>query len=213
MDCTLSVGWLFRLITSRYPSTRGHWWSRSYSSAEGRGWVYLLVPTRQQCYCTMITEAAVCQSQAIRRTGCPLRGIYHHIILPIKSKLAKPLPKPKFLVVSYTKSFIRFDTMAAAQGGVNFVKIFFYDGNTISAARKQALVALAYATARNRLLAPKAILIRLVQTFLTLVESTWERVPCLPVFLFGFLLWPIFLSPQSRSAGTRTKPSADHTAN
>lgn len=50
--------------------------------------------------------------------------------------------------------------MAAAQGGVNFTRIFFYQRNTISPDRKKALVALAYATARDQLLAPKAILIR-----------------------------------------------------
>lgn len=50
----------------------------------------------------------------------------------------------------------------AAKGGVNFVRYFFYAGNTISADRKKALVALAYATARDQQLAPKAILIRLV---------------------------------------------------
>lgn len=57
--------------------------------------------------------------------------------------------------------------MAAARGGVNFVRIYFYGGNTISAERKRSLVALAYATARDQLLAPKAILIRFVAfTFL-----------------------------------------------
>ncbi|KAF7182863.1 hypothetical protein CNMCM7691_002607 [Aspergillus felis] len=50
--------------------------------------------------------------------------------------------------------------MAAAKGGVNFVRYFFYAGNTISPDRKKALVALAYATARDQQLAPKAILIR-----------------------------------------------------
>jgi hypothetical protein len=50
----------------------------------------------------------------------------------------------------------------AAKGGVNFVKYFFYLGNTISPDRKAALVALAYATARDQELAPKAILIRFV---------------------------------------------------
>ncbi|KAL1973783.1 hypothetical protein VTN31DRAFT_5343 [Thermomyces dupontii] len=50
--------------------------------------------------------------------------------------------------------------MAAAAGGVNFVRFFFYAGNTISPSRKKALVALAYATARDQQLAPKAILIR-----------------------------------------------------
>ncbi|KAB8276401.1 hypothetical protein BDV30DRAFT_235852 [Aspergillus minisclerotigenes] len=50
--------------------------------------------------------------------------------------------------------------MAAVQEGVNFVRIFFYAKNTISAKRKKALVALAYQTARDQLLAPKKILIR-----------------------------------------------------
>lgn len=50
--------------------------------------------------------------------------------------------------------------MAGAREGVNFVRIFFYGGNTISPERKRSLVALAYATARDQLLAPKAILIR-----------------------------------------------------
>jgi hypothetical protein len=50
----------------------------------------------------------------------------------------------------------------ASKGGVNFVKFFFYVGNTISTERKQKLVALAYATARDQQVAPTAILIRLV---------------------------------------------------
>ncbi|KAI0415332.1 hypothetical protein F5X98DRAFT_365280 [Xylaria grammica] len=48
----------------------------------------------------------------------------------------------------------------SATTGVNFVRFFFYAHNTISKPRKQALVALAYATARDQLLAPKEILIR-----------------------------------------------------
>ncbi|KAL1859078.1 hypothetical protein VTK73DRAFT_7597 [Phialemonium thermophilum] len=48
----------------------------------------------------------------------------------------------------------------ASKGGVNFVRYFFYSGNTIRADRKEKLVALAYATARDQHLAPKAILIR-----------------------------------------------------
>ncbi|KAF2850917.1 hypothetical protein T440DRAFT_423722 [Plenodomus tracheiphilus IPT5] len=48
----------------------------------------------------------------------------------------------------------------ASASGANFVKYFFYAGNTISKQRKQALVALAYATARDQQLAPQAILIR-----------------------------------------------------
>ncbi|EER42741.1 conserved hypothetical protein [Histoplasma capsulatum var. duboisii H88] len=50
--------------------------------------------------------------------------------------------------------------MAAAGGGVNFVRYFFYAGNKISSSRKKTLVALAYATARDQILAPKAILIQ-----------------------------------------------------
>lgn len=50
----------------------------------------------------------------------------------------------------------------AAKGGVNFIRYFFYAGNTISPDRKRKLIALAYATARDQKLAPKAILIRLV---------------------------------------------------
>ncbi|KAJ0422997.1 hypothetical protein BJY00DRAFT_310596 [Aspergillus carlsbadensis] len=50
--------------------------------------------------------------------------------------------------------------MAAARGGINFVRYFFYRGDTISPERRRALVALAYATARDRQLAPKKILIR-----------------------------------------------------
>lgn len=39
--------------------------------------------------------------------------------------------------------------MSTSKGGVSFVKYFFYSGNTISADRRTALVALAYATARD----------------------------------------------------------------
>lgn len=49
---------------------------------------------------------------------------------------------------------------AAARGGVNFVRVYFYGMSNIPADRKRALVALAYSTARDQLLAPKAILIR-----------------------------------------------------
>ena len=52
--------------------------------------------------------------------------------------------------------------MAAARGGANFVRFYFYAGNTISAPRKEKLVALAYSTARDQKLAPRAILIRSV---------------------------------------------------
>lgn len=48
----------------------------------------------------------------------------------------------------------------ASASGANFVKYFFYVGNTISKQRKESLVALAYATARDQKLAPKAVLIR-----------------------------------------------------
>ncbi|KAK2762654.1 hypothetical protein FQN54_000827 [Arachnomyces sp. PD_36] len=48
----------------------------------------------------------------------------------------------------------------AARGGVNLVKYYFYVGHTISPERRKALVALAYSTARDQKLAPKAILIR-----------------------------------------------------
>lgn len=50
----------------------------------------------------------------------------------------------------------------AALEGVNFVRIFFYLNSNISPEVKASLVALAYATARDKFLAPKAILIRLV---------------------------------------------------
>lgn len=49
--------------------------------------------------------------------------------------------------------------MTSASGG-NFVKYFFYVGNTISKQRKEALVALVYLTARDQKLAPTAILVR-----------------------------------------------------
>lgn len=52
--------------------------------------------------------------------------------------------------------------MAAARGGANFVRFYFYAGNTISAARKEKLVALAYSTVRDQKLAAKAILNRSV---------------------------------------------------
>ncbi|QSS49027.1 hypothetical protein I7I53_09274 [Histoplasma capsulatum var. duboisii H88] len=62
--------------------------------------------------------------------------------------------------------------MAAAGGGVNFVRYFFYAGNKISSSRKKTLVALAYATARDQILAPKAILIQLVLfSFLQVSEN------------------------------------------
>jgi len=48
----------------------------------------------------------------------------------------------------------------AARGGVNFVRVYFYGLGNIPEHRKRALVALAYSTARDQLLAPKAILIR-----------------------------------------------------
>ncbi|EEQ87678.1 uncharacterized protein BDCG_02798 [Blastomyces dermatitidis ER-3] len=60
----------------------------------------------------------------------------------------------------------------ATRGGAKFVRYFFYAGNTISSSQKKTLVALAYATARDQKLAPKAILIRLVLlSFLQVLES------------------------------------------
>lgn len=59
----------------------------------------------------------------------------------------------------YPKTHPRFPIMAS-KGGVNFVKFFFYVGNTINTERKQKLVTLAYATARDQQVAPTAILIR-----------------------------------------------------
>jgi hypothetical protein len=50
--------------------------------------------------------------------------------------------------------------MTTGVRGVNFVRYFFYAGNTIQKQRKQELVALAYATARDQQLDPKEILIR-----------------------------------------------------
>ncbi|KAK2800031.1 hypothetical protein FQN50_008270 [Emmonsiellopsis sp. PD_5] len=67
--------------------------------------------------------------------------------------------------------------MAAAGGGVNFVRIFFYDGNTISPARKKSLVALAYATARAQVLAPKAILIRADLHRTTKIDGKYVQDP------------------------------------
>ncbi|ODA83066.1 hypothetical protein RJ55_01575 [Drechmeria coniospora] len=48
----------------------------------------------------------------------------------------------------------------ASVTGANLVRYFFYLGNGIKADRKKALVALAYATARDQKLAPKMISIR-----------------------------------------------------
>ncbi|PWY91864.1 hypothetical protein BO94DRAFT_533310 [Aspergillus sclerotioniger CBS 115572] len=48
----------------------------------------------------------------------------------------------------------------ASGGGINLVRYYFYGGFRLSPERKKALVALAYATARDQKLAPKAILIR-----------------------------------------------------
>ncbi|PYH81544.1 hypothetical protein BO82DRAFT_383629 [Aspergillus uvarum CBS 121591] len=50
--------------------------------------------------------------------------------------------------------------MAAANGGINMVRYFFYQGSTITPKQKKALVALDYATARDLQLTPKAILSR-----------------------------------------------------
>ncbi|RAK95375.1 uncharacterized protein BO80DRAFT_264104 [Aspergillus ibericus CBS 121593] len=66
--------------------------------------------------------------------------------------------------------------MAAAQG-INFVRFFFYEGNTISAVRKKALVALAYATARDQQLAPRAILIRADLHETTTIEGKRVKDP------------------------------------
>lgn len=55
--------------------------------------------------------------------------------------------------------------MSTSQGGANLVRYFFYAGTTIKESRKQALIALAYATAREQYIAPKAILIRFVSAF------------------------------------------------
>lgn len=75
--------------------------------------------------------------------------------------------------------------MAAVQEGVIFVRIFFYAKNTISAKRKKALVALAYQTARDQLLAPKEILIRLVVLLFPPGQVHWR---CTFILLLGFRL-------------------------
>ncbi|KDB25301.1 hypothetical protein H109_02864 [Trichophyton interdigitale MR816] len=49
--------------------------------------------------------------------------------------------------------------MASGKVGINLTRYFFYAGNAITAERKKALVALAYATSRTLQFAPKAILI------------------------------------------------------
>ncbi|KAF9885155.1 hypothetical protein FE257_000681 [Aspergillus nanangensis] len=66
--------------------------------------------------------------------------------------------------------------MAAARGA-NFVRYFFYAGNTISPDRRKALVALAYATARDQQLAPKAILIRSEMHDTTTIEGKHAKDP------------------------------------
>ncbi|GKZ52054.1 hypothetical protein AbraIFM66951_010162 [Aspergillus brasiliensis] len=48
----------------------------------------------------------------------------------------------------------------ATGGGINFVRFYFYQGFLLPPERQKALVALAYSTARDQKLAPKAILIR-----------------------------------------------------
>jgi hypothetical protein len=53
----------------------------------------------------------------------------------------------------------------ASASGANLVRYFFYAGNTISKQRKQSLIALAYATARDQKLAPRAILIRYARLY------------------------------------------------
>ncbi|RMZ37047.1 hypothetical protein CA14_006295 [Aspergillus flavus] len=67
--------------------------------------------------------------------------------------------------------------MAAVQEGVNFVRIFFYAKNTISAKRKKALVGLAYQTARDQLLAPKEILIRSDLHGTTNIKGDVSKIP------------------------------------
>ncbi|KAK2801135.1 hypothetical protein FQN50_007864 [Emmonsiellopsis sp. PD_5] len=67
--------------------------------------------------------------------------------------------------------------MAAAATGVNFVRFFFYANNTISPSRKSALVALAYATARDQKLAPKAVLVRSDVHDTTTVEGRHAKDP------------------------------------
>ncbi|KAI1423174.1 hypothetical protein F5Y12DRAFT_716536 [Xylaria sp. FL1777] len=59
--------------------------------------------------------------------------------------------------------------------GVNLVKYFFYTGNTISGQRKRALVALAYAAARDQQLAPKKILIRADIHDTTTINGTYTK--------------------------------------
>ncbi|KAK6810747.1 hypothetical protein RU639_013606 [Aspergillus parasiticus] len=65
----------------------------------------------------------------------------------------------------------------AARGGVHFVKYFFYAGNTISPDRKRQLVALAYATARDQKLAPKAVLIRSDMHDTTTIDGKHAKDP------------------------------------
>ncbi|KAL6709555.1 hypothetical protein ACN47E_001490 [Coniothyrium glycines] len=65
----------------------------------------------------------------------------------------------------------------ASASGVNFVRFFFYTDNSISIARKQALVALAYATARDQLLMPKAILIRADIHNSTIINGKRQKDP------------------------------------
>ncbi|OAT09727.1 hypothetical protein, variant 2 [Blastomyces gilchristii SLH14081] len=65
----------------------------------------------------------------------------------------------------------------ATRGGANFVRYFFYAGNTISSSQKKTLVALAYATARDQKLAPKAILIRSDMHDTTTVEGKHVKDP------------------------------------
>ncbi|KAE8356758.1 hypothetical protein BDV28DRAFT_154436 [Aspergillus coremiiformis] len=67
--------------------------------------------------------------------------------------------------------------MAAARGGVNLVKYFFYFDNKISLDQKKPLVALAYATARDQSLAPKAILIRSDMHDTTTIEGKRVKDP------------------------------------
>ncbi|KAL2369196.1 hypothetical protein RJ035_005401 [Blastomyces gilchristii] len=65
----------------------------------------------------------------------------------------------------------------ATRGGANFVRYFFYAGNTISSSQKKTLIALAYATARDQKLAPKAILIQSDMHDTTTVEGKHVKDP------------------------------------
>lgn len=70
----------------------------------------------------------------------------------------------------------------AARGGIHFVRYYFYAGNTIDPVIKEKLVGLAYATARDKTLAPTAILIRYVRFDLPLPSL-------LPILLSSLVLF------------------------